>query len=792
MASLAGGVIAAHADTFRQRAASTQDLSQTTGPASWPSIAPTVCPESTDTICKVTLDAGTGSVAVRDVNNDRTAADGTVTAGSTTLISPTLAFTGSDVGTTIVVTGAGVAGADLVTTISSFTDASTVVLADPAGADIAGTAKVEILQRIPIFGFDVNHKGQHTLAGGATSTIKVQQGTTLEITFTQTGIADPINLTFPSLPAGSVTSDGNVYTVHVGDTVGTSVFQPGTNADAPKQIAMGLVGVLIVTPSGCTAPNRMCAYDTTPYADEALVATTDLDPQFADDPSSFDMSYFGQARTAEDTPRRVYHAINGKSFPDTDVIDARPTDNVLLRYVNAGVSDKSMGLLGLRQDLLARNTSTFRPSQSLIAPLIGPGETADVSVTIPLGAPAGQRYALMDQSRQMNHGNGSGFGGALTFLNVWAYNTSAVDVLTFDFTTGALEIKGHSMSGLTIDGYQIVTAASGVVPVWPGAKTDLDPAAAAPSITTTLTPDSTKLVWVRLHDSSNTWTVAKSVEMVAPTVADLSFADGTFTASGHSSGPANLITGFQTAVTDTSGLPDPGTGWSVTHSLATPSSTVTLPPTSLTPGAGQYVWVRVQQDLAVFSAPVSLHVVAPTVGTLTFTAPDQLAIAASSTMSSVVAAEVSTGGAAAATGSGDSIGTAGSFGHPSYADTVTLASPPADGSKLWVRVQDANGIWSDAVSVDVVVRPTLSLGWTPGGDLALTAAVSNGATVIGVEYSWSADGVTAPATPLAISAGFADTIVVGPAPSGSTTIWVRVIDSAGHWSIVTSLPIPAP
>jgi hypothetical protein len=79
-----------------------------------------------------------------------------------------------------------------------------------------------------------------------------------------------------------------------------------------------------------------------------------------------------------------------------------------------------MGLLGLRQTLLARNAAAYEDPQTFIAPLIGPGETADVVVSIPTDAPVGQFYSLMDQGRQMNHGNQYGFGGALTFINVFA------------------------------------------------------------------------------------------------------------------------------------------------------------------------------------------------------------------------------------------------------------------------------------------------------------------------------------------------------------------------------------
>jgi hypothetical protein len=288
----------------------------------------------------------------------------------------------------------------------------------------AGTGSVTVQDalngshNVPFYGFGVG-ANPPSLAGSQNSTIKVPEGTTLTITLTQSGVGGPIDLSFPSLAAEDVSNAGDVYTVHA-TKVGTSVFQPGSNPDAPKQIAMGLVGVLIVTPTGCASTNLSCAFDAgVSYTDEALVATTDLDPEFAGNPADFDMGYFGQAVDPQGSARIVYHVVNGKSFPDTDVIDVHAGDSVLVRSVNAGVTDKSMSLLGLRQTLLGRNASAYVDPQTLIAPLVGPGETADIAVQIPASAPVNQRYALIDAGRQMNHGNSYGFGGALTFFNVW-------------------------------------------------------------------------------------------------------------------------------------------------------------------------------------------------------------------------------------------------------------------------------------------------------------------------------------------------------------------------------------
>ena len=255
------------------------------------------------------------------------------------------------------------------------------------------------------------------LAGSAASTIKVKLGTVITFNLSES-VPGAVSLSFPSISNASVTGSSGTFQV-TADKVGTMIYEPGSNPSAPRQIAMGLVGVLIVVPADCET--GLCAYDSAvTYADEAVVATTDIDPEFAANPAAFDMGYFGQSRNPDGSPRQVYHLINGKAYPDTDLINVRPTDNLLIRSVNAGVSDKTMGLLGMQQTLLARNASLYTNAQTFVAPLVGPGETADISIAVSECATMGQQYSLMDQGRAMNHGTANGFGGAMTFLNVWA------------------------------------------------------------------------------------------------------------------------------------------------------------------------------------------------------------------------------------------------------------------------------------------------------------------------------------------------------------------------------------
>ena len=70
------------------------------------------------------------------VPDGRTVTDGDITTGTATLTSATAAFTAGDVGVQVIVVGAGVAGADLVTTVLTFTNATTVTLAASASTTV--------------------------------------------------------------------------------------------------------------------------------------------------------------------------------------------------------------------------------------------------------------------------------------------------------------------------------------------------------------------------------------------------------------------------------------------------------------------------------------------------------------------------------------------------------------------------------------------------------------------------------------------------------------------------------
>lgn len=70
----------------------------------------------------------------------RKVTDGDITATTETLTSATATFTSGDVGSQVIVAGAGVAGADLVTTISAFTNSTTVTVALAASTTVSNAA----------------------------------------------------------------------------------------------------------------------------------------------------------------------------------------------------------------------------------------------------------------------------------------------------------------------------------------------------------------------------------------------------------------------------------------------------------------------------------------------------------------------------------------------------------------------------------------------------------------------------------------------------------------------------
>ena len=173
---------------------------------------------------------------------------------------------------------------------------------------------------------------------------------------------------------------------------------------------MGLYGALIVRPS---AAGQAYYPAETAYDVEATLVLSALDPDFNADPDGFDMTEY----------LATYWLINGEAYPDTDPIEASAGQRVLLRYVNAGFDNTSMSLLGMHQEVVARDAILLHNPFAAVAETIPAGGTEDAIATVPSSAPpvtAG--FALYNRNLHVTNGSTSDNsyatpGGMLTFIH---------------------------------------------------------------------------------------------------------------------------------------------------------------------------------------------------------------------------------------------------------------------------------------------------------------------------------------------------------------------------------------
>ncbi len=276
---------------------------------------------------------------------------------------------------------------------------------------VAGTVDLPGWLGMPIWGYtdtDPLLGGTAQIPGPA---IIANQGETVEVTL-HNEIGETTSLIFPGqamMPDQTGVLDGSSTSYSfVASKPGTYLYEAGPLANAQHQVAMGMYGSLVVRPS---ASNQ--AYDdlATAFDDEALIVLSEIDPDLNTlaDPSTFDMRDYD--------PR--FWLINGTAYPDTIAINSMPGNSVLLRYINAGVDQHSMGTLGVDQTIVATNGNPLSYSFRVAAASLGSGETSDRMLTMPNPAPAGgAKFAVYDTSLLLHNNGAPGFGGMLTFIEV--------------------------------------------------------------------------------------------------------------------------------------------------------------------------------------------------------------------------------------------------------------------------------------------------------------------------------------------------------------------------------------
>jgi FtsP/CotA-like multicopper oxidase with cupredoxin domain len=254
---------------------------------------------------------------------------------------------------------------------------------------------------IPVWGFADSAAGAAQVPGPV---IRANAGETLEIVLHNEVDGEIVALAFPGqelipdlegVPLGGTAT----YSFAVNQT-GTFLYEAGLTERGARQVAMGLFGPLVVDPA--------------PAADqELLLVFSELDPAFNADPLNFSMFHY----------QPKYWLINGQAWPDTGYIDVAADSTLLLRYLNAGVEHRTVGLLGLDQQVLAADGEALPFPRGAVAEPLAPGETKEALVDV-LTAPDGTLYPLYNASLHQHNNNQrltdtrAAFGGMLTFLRV--------------------------------------------------------------------------------------------------------------------------------------------------------------------------------------------------------------------------------------------------------------------------------------------------------------------------------------------------------------------------------------
>jgi FtsP/CotA-like multicopper oxidase with cupredoxin domain len=247
---------------------------------------------------------------------------------------------------------------------------------------------------VPVWGFAPDAGSPAGLPG---PTLVGEVGGTLDVVLHNNLAGETVSLDFLGFPlvpdlTGVPTGGSTTYTLSL-TKPGTFLYQAGLTGNGPRQVAMGLYGAIVVRPAG----QPLQAYDdvSTTFTDEALLVFSEIDPLFNANPNTYLMEDFN--------PR--YWLINGKSFPQTEQYTVDAGRTVLFRYLNAGFDHHSIGLLGLREKLVAKDSVPLSLPYMVTTEIIGAGQTVDVLVQVPADAMTGKKYLLYETSLIQHNAN---------------------------------------------------------------------------------------------------------------------------------------------------------------------------------------------------------------------------------------------------------------------------------------------------------------------------------------------------------------------------------------------------
>lgn len=234
-----------------------------------------------------------------------------------------------------------------------------------------------------------------------------------------TSLAVPGLASFPADMTGVAPGASRTYTFEA-ERPGTFLYEAGLTDAGDRQVALGLVGALVIRPA--SGPGTAYGDPTTAFDQEVLLVASELDPALQSDPAGFDMRDFH--------PR--YWLLNGRAYPDTDSdpIDVAGGTRVLFRYVNAGLGNESLGSPVLHTSVVASDGYPVPHPYEVLAETVPAGATLDTIATIPLGQRAGTIYPFGTAALRLDNDAVGASGGAVPIggrLALVTVTTSGLD-----------------------------------------------------------------------------------------------------------------------------------------------------------------------------------------------------------------------------------------------------------------------------------------------------------------------------------------------------------------------------
>jgi hypothetical protein len=323
---------------------------------------------------------------------------------------------------------------------------------------------------MPIWGFTLDSEEQGRVPGPI---LIVKQSQQISVTLHNVLPAAAGNLSL-EIPAANVTPDlagiarnaKKTYTF-AGLQPGTYIYQAGPTDDAPRQIMMGLSGILIVRPNGYS-PTSTSAYasQASQFQAEATLQINEFDSGFNRNPFTFDLNTYepdvfllnGRAFSSGggngggdnggngggDNGGNGGGDNGGGNGEDPSTIEVLAGSTLLLHYANHGNHDRGFTVLNHRQRILMDDSSgnfanpvATVPAQFAQHPAdvatkwLTPGQVADSFITLDPQYSEGTRIPVYESGFHLWKADGTaGLGGMMTYLLVHGLNGTATGPVT--------------------------------------------------------------------------------------------------------------------------------------------------------------------------------------------------------------------------------------------------------------------------------------------------------------------------------------------------------------------------